>query len=169
MNFLRLAILIGFLALFCVVTDSTPKRQAEENSRDKESKSIKPERIQGCYRLGILNWRPDLKLGEDEVFITPPLRIQLLTERGSNGLEKNGYLVRPAPGTPPSVHRASYWRPTGPNAIEVVFTTGTSGLSMQLKLEGEALTGKAKTHWDFLRRHQTAHVLAPKIDCERVQ
>jgi len=137
------------------------------NPEDKESKSIKPENVQGCYELGTLTWRPDLKLGEDEVFIKPPHRIQILTERGSKTFEKNGYLVRPAPGIPPSIHRASYWVPTGPNAIEVVFTTGTSGLYMQLKVEGDTLKGKAKTHWDFLRRHQTAQVIARKIDCGR--
>jgi hypothetical protein len=106
-----------------------------------------------------------LRLGEDEVFITPPQRIQLLAEPGSVGWEKNGYLVRPAPGVPQSVHRASYWEPTGPNTLKVVFTTGTSGLSMELKMEGETLRGKAKTHWDFARRGQTAQVLAHKTDC----
>jgi ribosomal protein S28E/S33 len=165
MKCLRPAVLVGLLILFCVGISSAPKQTAGENPKDKESKFIKPELIQGCYQLGTLNWRPDLKLGEDEVFITPPQRIQILTERGINAIEKNGYLVRPAPGIPPSIHRASYWVPAGPNAIEVIFTTGTSGLSMQLKVEGEILKGKAKTHWDFLRRHQTAQVIARKIDC----
>lgn len=168
MKYLRQAVLIGFLSFSCVGMSSPPK-QLTGGSGDKESKFIKPEAIQGCYELGTLNWRPDLKLGEDEVFITPPKRIQILAEHGSTGFGSRGYLVRPAPGTPPSIHRSSYWEPIGPNAIEMVFTTGTSGLSMRLKVEGGILKGKAKTFWDFLRRHQTAHIVAPKIDCEKGQ
>lgn len=162
---LRLAVLIGLSNLFCVGITSTPRQSAERNQQEKEKKFVRPETVQGCYELGALSWKPDLKLGEDEVFITPPQRIQILAERGSIGFERNGYLVRAAPGFPKSIHRASYWEPTGPETIEVVFTTGTSGLSMRLKVEGETLRGKAKTHWDFPRRDQAAQVIAHKADC----
>lgn len=162
---LRPVLLVGLSSLFCVGISSAPKQSVQQNPKEKESKFVKPETIQGCYELGTLSWKPDLKLGEDEEFITPPQRIQMMTERGSIGFEKNGYLVRAAPGFPKSIHRASYWEPTGPKTIEIVFSTGTSGLSMRLKVEGEILRGKAKTHWDFLRRDQIAEVIAHKIDC----
>ena len=57
------------------------------------------------------------------------------------------------------------WMPMGPKKIEIVFTTGTSGLEMQLTVQGETLQGNAKTFWDFLRRRQTAHIIAHKINC----
>jgi hypothetical protein len=161
----RRALLIGLSALFSIGAISAPTQSVQKKAEQEESKSVKPEAIQGCYDLGALSWKPDLKLGEDEVFITPPQRIQLLAEPGSVGFEKNGYLVRPAPGFPNSIHRASYWNSTGPRTIEVVFTTGTSGLSMKLKVEGETLRGEAKTHWDFLRGKQTAQVNARKTEC----
>lgn len=164
-KYLRTVVLIGLLSLFCVGISSTPKQYSQQNPKEKESKFVKPETVQGCYELGTLNWKPDLKLGEDELFITPPQRIQILAERGSIGFEKNGYLVQAAPGFPKSIHRACYWEPTGPKTIEIVFSTGTSGLSMQLKVEGDTLRGQAKTHWDFVRREQTSHVVAHKIDC----
>jgi hypothetical protein len=126
---------------------------------------ITPEQVIGCYELGVLKWPHDL--GEDNVFITPPVRIEIMPEKGSKGFEVNGYLVRPAPGVSPSIHRASYWRPTGKTTIEIVWTTGFSGLSMKLHVEREALKGKAKPFWDFPRWGQTAHVLAHKIDCGR--
>jgi hypothetical protein len=164
MRFLRPRLVIGLLGLLSVGVSSTPKPQTVQNPDDKDF--IKPETIQGCYDLGTLNWRPDLRLDKDEaVFITPPERIELLAERGTQGREKNGYLVRPAPGVPQSVHRSAYWMPIGPKKIEIVFTTGTSGLEMQLTVQGETLQGKAKTFWDFLRRRQTAHVIAHKINC----
>jgi len=165
----RPAVLISLLALFCIGLSSAPKRLAGESLQDRESKFIKPEIIQGCHELGTLNWRPDLKLGEDAEFITPPRRIQILAEHGSKGFEQDGYLVRPAPGVHRSIHRASYWVPEGPKAIEVVWTTGFSGLTMRLNLEGETLRGKATTFWDFPRREQTAEVVAHKVDCGKGQ
>jgi hypothetical protein len=170
MKCVRPAVLIGFSSLFCVVIISAPRQSVGQNPAEKESKFVKPETIQGCYELGALNWKPDLQLDKDEaVFITPPERVELLAERGTQGKEKNGYLVRAAPGFTKSVHRSTFWMPTGPKKIEVVFTTGTSGLEMQLTVQGETLQGKAKTFWDFRRTRQTAQVNARKTECGNSQ
>jgi hypothetical protein len=165
MKFLRAAMVIAFSILSCVRVSPAPKQSDQNPPKSNETKFLSPETIQGCYELGVLNWKPDLKLGEDSVFITPPPRIQISAERGSIGFEKNGYIVRAAPGLPKSIYRDSYWEPAGSKSIEIVFSTGTSGLTMRLRLDGETLRGKAKTHWDFRRRGQTALVNAPKIDC----
>lgn len=162
---IRLVVFIGFSNLFCAAIISAPRQSIGKKPEAEESKFVKPESIQGCYGLGTLSWKPDLKLGEDQKFITPSQRIQILAERGSVGFEKNGYLVRPAPGFPKSIHTASYWESTGPRTIEVVFTTGFSGLSMKLEIEGGMLRGEAKTHWDFPRTGQTAQVNARKTEC----
>ena len=129
------------------------------------STPISPEAVQGCYEIGKLAWHPKFE-GEDLVFITPPERIQLLAERGSQGQKKDEYLVRPAPGFPESIHRYSFWRPTGGHSLEIVWSTGFSGLTMRLKIDGEALKGKAKPFWDFpFRRRPSARVLAHKVNC----
>jgi len=159
----RFMLLLGALGLVLSTARFAPGRN--QANRKNESDLIKPEAIRGCYELGELNWRPSLSLGEDKEFITPPSRIQLLDEHGSQGFETNGYLVRPAPRISPTIHRASYWVPKGPKTIEIVWTTGLSGLTMTLDLEGETLEGKAKTHWDFPRRSQTAKVTAHKVEC----
>lgn len=131
-----------------------------------DDRLLKPEAIQGCYELTLSPWFPDLKLGEDEEFITPPHRIQLFATKGAEGQEAQGYLVRPAPGIQPSVHRESYWLPKGPKTLEIVWTTGLSGLTMQLKTtDAETLRGKAATFWDFNRKKQTADVVAQRVDC----
>lgn len=161
---------MSLLAFLGIGTSSVPKLSSEQNSNDKDRNFVKPESIRGCYELGALNWKPDLELDKEEmVFITPPERIELLTEHGTQGFEKNGYLVRPAPGFPQTVHRSSYWVPTGPKRIEMVFTTGFSGLEMHLTVQGDTLQGKAKTFWDFLRRRQTARVVAHKVACASSQ
>src|SRR5258708_39854042 len=92
MRRLRLVLISGFMILSSGRTNSAPGQSTGENSRDKESRFIKPETIQGCYELGTLEWKPDLQLDKEEaVFITPPERIQILAERGAVGFEKNGY------------------------------------------------------------------------------
>jgi hypothetical protein len=56
--------------------------------------------------------------------------------------------------------------PKDQGSIEVVWTTGFSGLVMGLTINGEELKGKAKTHWDFRRKQQTADVVARKVECQ---
>jgi hypothetical protein len=131
-----------------------------------ESTFVKPEAIQGCYDLTLSPWSPDMKLGEDSEFITPPSRVQLFAKHGTEGWESEGYIVRPAPGIKPSIHRGAYWLPKGPKSIEIVWTTGYSGLIMGLKTsDAEVLRGKASTFWDFSRKRQTADVVAHRVDC----
>jgi hypothetical protein len=140
--------------------------KSPDKSKD-ESQFVKPGSIQGCYELALSEWRPNLKIAEDRIFITPPHRIQVFAERGTKGWEEEGYIVKPAPGDPGSIHRGSYWLPKGPKSIEIVYTTGFSGLSMLLNIDGELLRGKASTFWDFTRKRQTADVVARKVDCEK--
>jgi hypothetical protein len=137
---------------------------AQDNLK-REQEVVKPENIQGCYELTLSPWRPSLRIGEDYEFITPPHRVQLLAERGTQGWEQDGYIVKPAPGVRPSIHRGSYWRPQK-ESIEIVWTTGFSGLSMDLKVEGDVMRGEAKSFWDFPRREQKSDVVARKVDCQ---
>lgn len=74
MKCLRPIVLIGFVMIFCMNINSAPKHPKQstgEYPKEKESQLVKPETIQGCYELGTLNWRPALKLGEDQIFIIP--------------------------------------------------------------------------------------------------
>jgi len=89
------------------------------------------------------------------------VEVHILTEHGSEGFAKNGNLLRPGPGIPVCVHRFTYWMPAGPHRVEIVFSTGTSGSSMNLKCDGKALRGKAQTHRDFQGKGQTAKIIAP--------
>jgi hypothetical protein len=110
-----------------------------------------------------------LNLQEDAVFITPPPRIQFFAERGTEGWESERYIVKPAPGVRPSIHRGSYWLPKSSNSLEIVWTTGFSGLVMDLKIEGNDPRGEAKSFWDFTRKRQTADVIARKVECQAIR
>jgi hypothetical protein len=147
----------------CAFADCAEFLRAQEQ---RKPELVKPENIQGCYELTLSAWRPNLNLGEDAVFVTPPRRIQLFAERGTQGWESEGYVVKPAPGVKPSIHRGSYWLPKSSQSIEIVWTTGFSGLTMILKIEGTDLHGEAQSFWDFPRRQQKADVVARKVECQ---
>jgi len=147
----------------CTFGDCVGFARAQEQ---RKPELVKPESIQGCYELTLSAWRPNLSLGEDAVFVTPPPRIQLFAERGTQGWESKGYVVKPAPGVEPSIHRGSFWSPKSSQSIEIVWTTGFSGLVMILKITGADLRGEARSFWDFPRRRQKADVIARKVECE---
>lgn len=144
--------------------------QSSQDGPKDERQFVKPEAIQGCYELALSSWRPNLDLGEDTVFITPPHRIQLFAEkeRQASELGLEWYVVKAAPGVKPSIHSHSYWIPKSSQSIKIVWTTtGLSGLAMYLKIDGSDLRGTAKTFWHFTRERQTADVVARKADCEK--
>jgi hypothetical protein len=141
--------------------DATPPAGSKANDR-----LLNPEAVQGCYDLTLSPWFPPMRLGDDEALITPPQRIQLLLEKGTEEPESRGYLVRPAPGATPSIHSSMYWVPKSSKALEITFTDGFSGLVMGLKTsDAETLHGKAMTFWDFDRKRQAAEVMAHRVPC----
>jgi hypothetical protein len=139
-----------------------------ENSFSNGKKvQLTPESVQGCYQLDMTPWTPDLKLGEDAKFVTPPKRIRLSLERGTKGFETEGFILRPASGEKPSIHGSSYWKPDRSDSIILVWTTGFSGLGIRLHLEDGKLRGLARTFWDFDRKEQKSKVVAEKIVCDQ--
>jgi hypothetical protein len=157
--------LIFLLSVALVLVLLSPTASPQKGKKD-ESRNMKPEDVQGCYDLTLSEWKPNLHLGEDAEFITPPRRIELFAKRGTKGFEKGEYLVRPGPGVTPSIHRASYWRPKGNHSIEIVWTTGFSGLVIGLTQEKNGFKGQAKSFWDFGRPTQTADVVALRVECQ---
>ena len=123
----------------------------------------------GCYELTLGRWWP-WSFGEDTKYVTPPSRVQLFRERGTEGFEQNGFLLRamsanksakPARGGP------SYWQLISSNRIDVTWTDGFTGVMLKLEKEGNDLHGWARPHFDapkFIPR--TAHVIARRIACD---
>jgi hypothetical protein len=162
---LLFSLVLGTSIAFGVAKGVAQDSAAPGNAKPNE-KLVSPEAVQGCYALTLSPWFPPMRLGDDEQLITPPPRIQLLAEKGTEGPESRGYLVRAAPGTPPSIHSSMYWLPKGTKTLEITFTDGFSGLVMGLKTsDAETLHGKATTFWDFDRKKQIAEVTAQRVPC----
>jgi hypothetical protein len=121
--------------------------------------------LPGCYELKLSKWIPAIPLGADEKFVTPPKRIALTETIDSSWGDQHAFKVLPTGGASPSVHRHAYWT-SDAHQVHVVFSTGYSGLTMDLEPQGSNLVGTAYTAWDFPRTGQTSHVVATRISCE---
>jgi hypothetical protein len=119
----------------------------------------------GCYELQLTKWIPAISLGADEKFVTPPKRIALTETIDSSWGDQHAFKILPTGGATPSVHTRAYWT-SDAHQVHIVFSTGFSGLTMDLELQGSNLVGTAYTGWDFPRTGQTSHVVATRISCE---
>jgi hypothetical protein len=123
----------------------------------------------GCYELKLGRWWP-WGYGGDSPFVTPPKRVQLLSERGTEGFEQYGFLLRAIPGKGKSGdgrERPSYWQVDSANRVYLMWNDGFTGVALKLEKDGNDLRGWAHPHFDsphFIPR--TAHVVARRIGCD---
>ena len=122
----------------------------------------------GCYELKMGRWWP-WGFGEDNSFVTPPSRIQLLSLGGTEGFEKDGFIIRTLPESNRAMHGIrtvwSYWRVTSPNDVDLVWTDGLTGVTLRLHKSGDDLVGWAHPHFDTPSLLRAAHVTARKELC----
>ena len=123
----------------------------------------------GCYQLTLGRWWP-LPFGKDDAgFVTPSKRIRLFSERGTKGFEKDGFLVRRIPEANGKVHGRggpAYWQMKSARQIEIVWTDGFTGVTLNLEKYGNELRGWAHPHFDSPRLvPRIAHVTARPIAC----
>jgi hypothetical protein len=122
----------------------------------------------GCYDLKIGRWWP-WAFGEDTEFVTPPNRIQLLSELGTVGFEKNSFLIRMIPlanQTTSGLGSPSYWQVKTGNHVYLIWNNGFTGVTLKMEKHGDGLRGWAHPHFDaptFVPR--VARVTARRISC----
>lgn len=119
--------------------------------------------IAGCYAIRIGTWTPALNLDADSVYITPPRSIVLDTLPTAFPIS-SGFRVTPILDTPGRDYAS--WEPLQEGALRIIWTTGFSGIRMQLKLESDVLSGFATTFWDFSRASQRADVKGERVACQ---
>ncbi len=121
----------------------------------------------GCYELKLGRWWP-WSFGGDNEFVTPPSKIELLPVQGTEGFEKDEFLIRRIP--PAQVNtigrrRASFWQVRSKNDVELTWTTGFSGVTLNLSKHGDDLRGWAHPFFDFPTSPCIMHVTAQRIPC----
>ena len=122
----------------------------------------------GCYELKLGRWWP-WGYGGDSPFVTPPKRVQLLAERGTEGFEQYGFLLRATPEQGKSAGgrgRPSYWQVDSADRVFLIWNDGFTGVTLKLEKDDSDLRGWAHPHFDsphFIPH--TAHVVAHRVNC----
>jgi hypothetical protein len=102
--------------------------------------------------------------------VTPPSRIQLLSEHGIKGFEQNGFLLRAVPTNKRTTYvrgGPSYWQVESINQIDLIWTDGFTGVTLKLGKKGDELSGWAHPHFDAVKLiPRTARVVARPIACD---
>lgn len=101
--------------------------------------------------------------------MTPPNRVRLLPERGTEGFEQEGFLSCAIPGKKSAEGRGrpSYWQVGSKNRVYLMWNDGFTGVTLKLERHGNDLRGWAHPHFDsphFIPH--TAHVVAQRISCD---
>jgi hypothetical protein len=126
------------------------------------------ESFEGCYELTMGRWWP-WSFGEDNQFVTPPGRIRLLSERGANGFEQDGFLIRALPplkGAAIGRGGPAFWVVKSATEIDLIWNDGFTGIRISLRRSGNALRGWAHPHFDRARLiPRIAHVNLRKTAC----
>jgi hypothetical protein len=123
--------------------------------------TVEINKFTGCYELSMSDWKP--KLRDDIRYVQPPPKFELTTIKNKYD---DTYVVYPATGAAPSVHSITEWEIVASNKIHVVWSTGFSGLVMDLERTSDGiLKGKATTFWDYNNRHETSFATVKPISC----
>ena len=157
-----------FLSLVGITVNVPPFLNAQTPAKGQESGETQSLAFAGCYELTLGRWWP-WSYGEDTVYVTPPSHIELLSVRGSEGFEKDSFLIRTVPATKlvgSGWRVSSFWQLNSKDWLTLTWTNGFTGVSLKLKKQGDELRGWAHPHFDFPHLiPRTAHVAARKIPC----
>jgi hypothetical protein len=153
------------LAVAAVRRQSTAGQQ--NTAKSAQATDMHAASFAGCYEVKLGRWWP-WGFGDENRYVTPPSRLQLLMERGTRGFEQGELLIRAIPGHEPSAgsRESSFWEAKSPAQLELAWTDGFVGVTLDLKRNRDELTGWAHPHFDdgnFVPR--TAHVTAHRIAC----
>lgn len=124
--------------------------------------------LAGCYELKLGRWWP-WSFSVDTELVTPPSRIQLLLERGAEGFERDGFLIRAIKGAAPGRGGPSYWQPRSRDQVDLIWNDGFTGVTLELKRDGDQWRGWAHPHFDYPTIPHIAQVTARRIACEGSQ
>jgi hypothetical protein len=122
--------------------------------------------VAGCYELKLGRWWP-WGFGEDNKFVTPANRIQLLLDRGTEGFEKGYYLIRPMKSASFGRGGVSYWFVGSNGQAALVWNDGFTGVTLEVQKHANELEGWAHPHFDAVPLiPRIATVTARPIACD---
>jgi len=165
----RVAFWVALMSLLFVLVPLRCPAQADKSRTNIQVKSAPPSApFAGCYELKLGRWWP-WGFGEENVYVTPPNRLQLLAERGTRGFEDGELLIRTIPRQERSTgsRESSFWSAKSQHQLLLTWTDGFVGVSLDLARNRDELSGWAHPHFDAVKLiPRIAHVTARRIACE---
>lgn len=152
-------------ALSCLAQTDEPAADA------KKQPPPDPAPFVGCYELKLGRWWP-FGFGPDREFVAPPKRVKLLLDRGTEGMERHGFLIRAMPprnGEKAGRGRPSYWLIQSSSKIDLIWFNGFSGVTLSLEKQGDELRGRAHASFDTPTLPRFERVTAHRINCDATQ
>jgi hypothetical protein len=165
----QLALGLGLMIVSLMLVPPGSFAQTDKSEVNAQTQpALTPAPFEGCYQLKLGRWWP-WGFGEENAYVTPPSRIQLLGERGTRGFEQDKLLIRTVPhqDRPSGSRESSFWNTKSPNQVLLTWTDGFVGVTLDLGKSKDELKGWAHPHFDaphFVPR--IAHVTAQPIACE---
>jgi hypothetical protein len=165
-------VIIVFLFLTIFARRSSAQLNNSTSSQSKTGEASTVAVFAGCYQLTLGHWWP-WSFGGDTKYVTPPNHIELLPERGTEGLEKEGFVIRAILATTSRTSGRggpSYWQVKSESQIDLMWNDGFTGVTLKLEKHGDELRGWAHPHFDgptFVPR--IARVTARRITCGTAQ
>jgi hypothetical protein len=159
------------LTLFVVFFLPGIVARADEAFGGSPARQVATSSLTGCYELKIGRWWP-WGFPRETDYLTPPARIELLSQVGTQGFEKGAYLIRSIPsssGAAQGHEWDSFWHVQG-GRTELVWTTGFIGVTLNMRKEEDRLRGWAYPHFDApVSPERVAYVTAQRISCGQRQ
>lgn len=132
--------------------------------------SAQQDRVAGCYDLYLGEWRPPAP-NADSTYFALPARVRLSTDPGQGIFgQRHEFTVEVVPGAMPSMHRYSWWRLIGDDRIEIVWSTGFTGVEAELsRVSADTLRGEGVTFTDvYPSTNHRATLTAVRVRCDAV-
>jgi hypothetical protein len=161
-----------FAWLLLFLTVLTPRCPAQSGDPSHSPSKAEVASYTGCYQLTVGRWWP-WSFGEDTKYVTPPNRIELSPDLGTEGFGKDHLLIRVVPAVPAQKitvsggRGASFWEVQPSNRVNLFWTDGFTGVTLKLKKQGYELLGWAYPHFDAVPLiPRIARVKAKLIPCK---
>ena len=114
--------------------------------------------LAGCWTTAVGKFTPATALrGWDSTLtnVPPGIRLDTLPGRGWDG-EPRGWLLRTLPGDGGTRFRDGYFAPVGLDSVELDWTNGVVGLSIEGRETGDTISGIARAWTDYMAEERAS-------------